>query len=105
MTSEGEGATRRPPIDRVVLRDERDGKDTRNLQAEINEDGDLVLAGQDLGPTVREFFQTHEYEYFYTTPAGYKRFLEEKFEAGFSFDDWLTARGIPYKFFNWYSPD
>lgn len=99
-----------PPIDRVVLRDERDGKDTRHVEAAIDNQGDLVLSGQDLGPKVQAFFRTHEYEYFYNIPANYKdtlllRLLEEKFKPEFLFDDWLKAHGIPYEFSNWYSPD
>ena len=72
--------------------------------------GVLALNGQDLGPKVREFFHTDEYEYFYRVPAPYKNtlllcLLKEKFEAGFVFNDWLDEHRIPYEFFNWYSPD
>ena len=48
--------------------------------------GVLALNGQDLGPKVREFFHTDEYEYFYRVPAPYKNtlllyLLKEKFEG------------------------
>jgi len=42
------------------------------------------------------------------TPSSYissRRNSREKFEAGFVFNDWLDEHGIPYEFFNWYSPD
>lgn len=110
MSSKDGDAPHRPPIDTVALRNERDGNDRRNLDAKIDASGDLVLSGQDLGPKVREFFHTDEYEYSYTIPAHYKdsmllRLLAEKFEAEFSLDDWLQSHAIPYEFSNWYTPD
>ena len=37
----------------------------------------------------------------WTGPRGLTGFVE----AGFVFNDWLDEHGIPYEFFNWYSPD
>jgi hypothetical protein len=92
------------------LRDERNGRDTRHLEGSLDAAGDLVLSGQDLGPEVRKFFGTDEYEYFYRIPARYKdtlllKLLKEKLDEGVTLDDWLNEHGIPYQFHNWYSPD
>jgi hypothetical protein len=99
-----------PPIDRIVLRDERIGSDTRHLEAAIDAGGDLVLTGQDLGPEVRKILGSDEYEYSHTIDATYKdtmllRLLKDKFDEGMLFDDWLKEHGIPHEFHNWYSPD
>jgi hypothetical protein len=110
MSEDAKSNDDQPPIDRIVLRDEQEGRDTRHLEARIDAEGDLVLEGQDLGPQVRKFFRTGEYEYFYKIPAGYKdtlllKLLKEKFDEGVVLDKWLKEHGVPYRFFNWYSPD
>jgi hypothetical protein len=58
--------TRRAPIGRVVLRDERTPGDTRNLSASHSSDGDLVIEGQDLGAGVEHAFGHREYEWVWT---------------------------------------
>jgi hypothetical protein len=53
-------------IDIVAINDEK----TRYwLRADLNEQGDLVLAGQDLSPHVGQLFLRDEYEYWYTVKA------------------------------------
>ena len=49
--------------DSVVLRKERSGMDSRYLGAKLNEDGDLIIEGQDLGPTVEAFWDAGNTEY------------------------------------------
>ena len=110
MSVDTESDEHQPPIDGIVLRAEREGSDSRHLEGCIDDSGDLVLNGQDLGPEVRRVFGTNEYEYFYRISAAYKdtvllKLLKEKFNDGMLFDDWLKDHGIPYEFHNWYSPD
>ena len=50
-------------VGKVTLRAEIVGLDQRHLWAQIDSNGDLVVAGQDLGPTVVQFFGEREYEW------------------------------------------
>ena len=56
----------RPVVSEVILRAETVGLDQRHLWAQIDSNGDLVIAGQDLGPTVEQFFGEREYEWAHT---------------------------------------
>ena len=56
----------RPVVSKVTLRAEIEGSDQRHLWAQIESNGDLVIAGQDLGPTVVQFFGEREYEWAHT---------------------------------------
>lgn len=47
----------------VVLRNERKGKDQRHLRAYLDEEGNLVVEGQDLGPSTAVVSDDGEYEY------------------------------------------
>ena len=67
----------RPVVSKVTLRAEIVGSDQRHLWAQIDSDGDLVIAGQDLGPTVVQFFGEREYEWAHTIKKQYiPQFLE-----------------------------
>jgi len=50
----------------VVLRDEKTPQDSRFLDAQINDKGDLVFHGQDLGSGVEDIFDFVEYEWYWT---------------------------------------
>ncbi|WP_289286934.1 hypothetical protein [Methylophaga sp. UBA678] len=54
---------------KTVLRDERDRRGLRFLSAETLHNGDLVFEGQDIGPVVKEFFGSSEYEWRWTIKA------------------------------------
>jgi len=56
----------RPVVSKVTLRAEIEGSDQRHLWAQIDSNGDLVIAGQDLGPSVEQFFGEREYEWAHT---------------------------------------
>ena len=56
----------RPVVSNVILRAEIVGLDQRHLWAQIESNGDLVIAGQDLGPSVEQFFGEREYEWAHT---------------------------------------
>ena len=47
----------------VVLRDERDGRDSRHLAVRLTADGDLRVDGLDIGPTTAELTGGDEYEW------------------------------------------
>jgi hypothetical protein len=49
---------------RVNLRSEHDGEDHRYLDAHLDQDGNLHLDGQDLGPGTAPVSSDGEYEYF-----------------------------------------
>ena len=53
----------------VTLRDERDGADRRHLAAYLDDEGDLHIDGQDLGPGTRMVSEDGEYEWFTTIAA------------------------------------
>jgi hypothetical protein len=54
----------------VNLRDERQGRDRRALDAEVRDDGSLVIRGQDLGPGASSMSgDDEEYEWAYTFAA------------------------------------
>ncbi len=54
---------------RVSLRAERNGADSRFLDAWLDDDGALHLDGQDLGPGTAAVSDDGEYEWFRTIPA------------------------------------
>jgi len=56
----------RPVVSEVILRAEITGSDQRHLWAHVDSNGDLVIAGQDLGPSVEQFFGEREYEWAHT---------------------------------------
>jgi hypothetical protein len=61
----------------VVLLQERNGADTRTIWASLLPDDSLKIFGQDLGPTVEQFFGADEYEFAHTIPPEYVHpFLE-----------------------------
>ncbi len=51
------------------MRETEDGGGSRHLSARLDDDGDLVVYGQDIGRAVEEFFGSPEYEYGWTVPA------------------------------------
>ncbi|MDH5179989.1 MAG: hypothetical protein OEZ39_19470 [Gammaproteobacteria bacterium] len=48
---------------KVILRNERDNDSLRYVEARLDEDGDLVIEGQDLGSGVVQFPDAAEYEW------------------------------------------
>jgi hypothetical protein len=53
----------------VTLRDERGGRDRRSLWAYLDDEGDLHIDGQDLGPGTAPVSSDGEYEWFQTIAA------------------------------------
>jgi hypothetical protein len=54
---------------KVTLRDERDGGDSRHLWAYLDDNGNLHIDGQDLGPGTAIVSTDGEYEWFQTIRA------------------------------------
>jgi hypothetical protein len=68
-SSDAAEASRRMSWSLVVLRDERDGRDSRYLDASIDEGGNLQLHGHDIGPRTSPMRDDGEYEWFETVAA------------------------------------
>ncbi len=70
------------------------------------ETGDVVMEGEDTGPSVEQFMGADEYEYFVKVPREHKdrlllHLVKEAFGAGAISSDfmkWLDERKIPYEF-------
>ena len=59
------------PRTEVVLLDEWLDGESRHVIAKLTGDGNLVISGQDIGPSVERIFGSDEYEYSHTIPAAY----------------------------------
>ena len=74
-----------PKAKKVQLYEKR-GETSRFIDAEITENGNLVIFGQDIGKLPREFWDDEDYEFWVHVPAKYKddvlRALLGKFRAG-----------------------
>ena len=72
------------------------------LTAEINEKGDLVLAGYDAGESVRERFGDFDFEYWTfvkvdQVPDLLLQLLKERFQTIGEFKEWLDKKKITYE--------
>ena len=59
------------PRTEVVLLNECLDGESRHVTAKLTDDGNLVISGQDIGPSVERIFGSDEYEYSHTIPAPY----------------------------------
>ena len=98
---------------KIVLREERTGTDYRYLGAEIKENGDLVIAGQDLGSGVEGAFGASEYEWSWTVKANGITKLQEAIggegsilallkqdfsdENAAGLHDFMSSKNIPFE--------
>lgn len=111
----------RSKMTEVVLVDEKSGADSRRIWASLDDDGNLVISGQDIGPKVERFFGADEYEFSYTVPVAYLEafflllqveIFDNALEAikQFSGENYETLSEaleqskdmIPIKFWSWY---
>ena len=83
------------------------GATTCLIDAEINDAGDLVISGQDLGKAPKEFWGDDEYEYWLVVKAAHKdRLLLALLEKHYSGNNYLVSelkaylesKGIPCEF-------
>ena len=90
-------------INEITIWDEYKGENHYNLIGEINEDGDLVLDGGDIGPDVKEWWGDIDYEYWYVIKKEWKDslllyLLAEKFTLKNTPQGWLENKEIPFEF-------
>jgi hypothetical protein len=93
----------------IKLFEER-GSTSRFIDAEINDVGDLVISGQDVGEAPQEFYGDSDYEWWVTVQAKDKdsvilALIEKVFGGRFSaseeFREWLDEKGIPSGFYSY----
>ena len=77
------------------------------IDVQINDKGDLLFSGQDIGDAPEEIFGDLDYEYWLTVPAAEKDrlllLLVEKLYAGNAsviseFRELLDSKGMPHQF-------
>ena len=105
MTEQAEESTTK----KVKLFEER-GETSRYIDAEIQQNGDLILLGQDVGKRPEEFWGDSDYEWWVSVSSNSKDdvllALLETFYGGNAtaieeFRELLEARGIPSEFHSW----
>ena len=83
------------------------GSTSIHIQARIEDSGDLVISGQDIGDAPEEFFGDLDYEYWLTVPAAEKdRLLLALIETQYAGDlsvvsklrELMEEKSIPCKF-------
>ncbi len=94
------------PIRTLTLFDNRTDTDHSTLTATINEKGDLVLEGFDIGELVKAYWGDSDYEYARTVAAAYTPavllwLIKERFATDSEFKAWLDAKGIPSEFWSY----
>lgn len=88
---------------KITIYDYTQGENEHHtLTAEINEKGDLVLAGYDSGQSVKERFGDFDFEYW--TIVKFKHVMEvllqllkERFQTNREFKEWLDNKKISYE--------
>ena len=97
---------------KLTIYDRRFGRNEhQELTVEINEDGDLVFEGYDIGDTVKEYWGDSDYEYWLTIKADHlpsvllhlikECFDQKMFTNDSQFREWLEKKGIPSSFRSW----
>lgn len=97
---------------KINIYDRRSGeKDHFVLDAIINDEGDLVLEGFDIGDFVKEYWGDSDYEYWLTIEAKHLNavllhlikecFDKNIFKNDSEFKEWLEKRAIPTEFSSW----
>ena len=89
-----------PRIERITLRETRTEDDVSILEAIINEDGNLMLEGYDLGKAPLEFWGDSDYEYARVIKKEYKNRItlllaKEQFDTKADLRKWLSEKDIP----------
>ncbi|MEN6319534.1 MAG: hypothetical protein ABFD82_12355 [Syntrophaceae bacterium] len=94
---------------KIVLFQER-GPTSRFIDAEVDENGKLIVSGQDVGEAPRQWFGDDDYEFFVTVDAGDKdrvllALIDKVFGGNFSavdeFREFLEGKGIPFGWMTW----
>ncbi len=94
---------------RVQLLEQREPT-SRFIHARIEDDGDLVVEGQDVGEAPLKWFDDEDYEFIVTVGAEDKdavilALIEKQFGGRFSavdeFREFLKEKGIPFGWMTW----
>jgi hypothetical protein len=90
-------------VDRVTLAEKRTATGWHLLDAEIGDDGDLVLTGHEPDDLPKAAFGATEYASRRTIAAEWKDtllllLLRERFKSDAMFQQWLERNGIPYEY-------
>jgi hypothetical protein len=95
---------------RLRLKASRANDTSVRVDVLVDESGDVVMEGQDVGAAPQTFFGDSDYEYWVTVRAADKdalllnllvdRFVHEADETT-AFRKWLKAKGIPHEFFSY----
>lgn len=94
---------------RIKLYESR-GKTSIFINAEIKQNGDLQLSGQDVGEAPKEYWGDSDYEYWLTVPGEHKDdvlllLIERLYRGNASvvseFRELLESSGIPCEFNSW----
>jgi hypothetical protein len=91
-----------PKIREIVLRERRTEKDVSILVARIDNDGDLMLEGYDVGEAPKEFWGDSDYEYYRVIKKDHKdtilrSLIKERSDTQSEYKRWLRKKGIPRK--------
>jgi hypothetical protein len=94
------GGGKMSKIREITLRESRSEKDVSILVAKIDDDGDLILEGYDVGEAPKQFWGDDDYEYYRVVKKEYKdeilrRLVKERFKFGLHYKLWLRMKGIP----------
>ena len=103
----GKCAVEHQKIASIVLNDRRTpGGELRKLIAYVDDRGDLVLEGYDMGDAVEKWWGDADYEYWRRVDKGdvpqvLLELISDRFQSDSAFAEWLTEKGIPSRFDNW----
>ncbi|HUY00034.1 MAG TPA: hypothetical protein VMV49_10805 [Candidatus Deferrimicrobium sp.] len=91
---------------RITIYDIRTESSHSTLEACIDDQGDLVLEGYDIGDFVKEYWGDSDYEYWLRVkaehvPAVLLWLIQERFKTDSEFRNWLDAKKIPSQFDNY----
>ena len=98
-----------PEFKRVQLLEER-GRTSRFIHARIEDNGDLVVEGQDVGDAPKKGFDDSDYEFIVTVKAQDKdmvilalveKLFGGRFKAVDEFRQFLGERAIPFGWMTW----
>ena len=88
----------------------QEGRQFRRVDLMLNDDGAVVMEGQDMGPAVEAVWGDTDYEYWVrVAPSSLSKLaielLREKFagrlDAVTAFRDWCKAHGVEHEFGNY----
>jgi hypothetical protein len=93
-------------VRKITIFDRRTDTDHQVLMAKVNDRGDLILEGQDIGAAAEKFAGDSDYEYSRTVqatdvPAVLLHLISERFQSDGDFKQWLLAKGIDSIFDSW----